>query len=114
MSTPSKIVEELLGEGHEPLQHGDIVKFKDGSPYHRDGYYRVDINNAIGAKPEKPWIENVDGGGGWYVDADELEVIVRADDDDTGSWTSEDVEAFLDDGDEDYDDVGDDDKGNTS
>jgi hypothetical protein len=92
----SRLVKQILGEGDDSLRHGDIVKFKDKSHYHHDGYYKVDIDDAVGAKPEKPWIENMDGGGGWYIDSGELEVLARADEYDTDSLTHEDVDDIVD------------------
>lgn len=100
----ANIIPDINPAGSADLQHNDIVEFKPNSPYKRPGYYRVDIENAIGATPQNPWIGEVGSGAGWYIDAEELVVVLSSNEFDTEHLHSkEDVEELLEDFDEDFD-----------
>jgi hypothetical protein len=85
-------------------QHGDIIRL--GGYLKRDGYYKVDTQDALGASEERPWVENLqDPGTGFYVDpsdVEDMELVISSDEYDTSTVTSSgDVEDILDD---DYED----------
>lgn len=82
-------------------QHGDIVRLT--GYLRRPGYFKVDTEDAIGASPDRPWVEDVDSGTGFYIDpgdVDDLEVVISSSEFNTGIiQSSEDVEDMTDDDD---------------
>jgi hypothetical protein len=99
-----------LGESSAPsmieCQHGDIVRLTDRLG--RDGYYRVDTQDALGVSPERPWVENIDSHDGFYIDPSDtkdIEVVISSEEYDTRMITSSDeVEDVLEGDDELYED----------
>ena len=94
-----------LTESLSECNHGDIIRLV-GSPkfpgyMRRPGYFRVDTQEALGASEERPWVENLDTGTGFYFDmesdSDAVEVVIPADEYNTMSLnSSQDVDDLID------------------
>jgi len=109
MRTADQLVESLLNENSQGLNHGDIVQLQ--GYLRRPGYWKVDCEDAVGASPQRPWVENLDTNTGFYIDPSDLDcavVILSADQFDTRALdSSADVEEALEDGNNfDDDDLG--------
>lgn len=99
-STAARIL-AVLSESNT-FNNGDIVSLT--GRLERHGYYRVDTERAVGASQERPWVEDIDSGGGWYIDPSDLgclELVLSSDDCDTSEMTSAEVEEALNDDEDD-------------
>ena len=83
-----------VDESSDQVRDGDIVEFKKG-PYFRPGYYRVDMD-AVGASPERLWVGDLRSAAGWYVPAEDINVVCKSDEVDTTAFhNSHDVQDYL-------------------